>query len=859
MRWRGRAERLPARTIHTTLATNVVQIVGNMLVTATGQVWAGYRIGPVRWDFISMAERTILLQQQADVWAALAGRDVQERVTTRPYPVAAWAKNLSNRTPWPAPDVPGETFNDYLLRMQRRIGSGGMGDKIVFRWFTLAPVEPGTDVRAQVLASASGRMPSAPVRALLADEKRVNDAVQGWSARRMSAAETGWMRARSLAPGMPAPVRAARDGWSMADLPELSNDVRWNETPFDRSVQVHGWRDGAETVRAVQVLTATRMGDQSYPENGLDPWQAYAEHVTDPLGRAIPVEWNLVGRIAAGGELAKQATLDLAKAININESYALFDEPAPEYTERGIVVAKEARDQITTGQARDSARFVGTVNMIVTGADVFDERGRLVRPAAEVVEERSEALRRAYAGADLRMDFTAPMAQAARLLEAVPGEGFDRIGYQRQMRLGYLAAGLPNVSSSVGDGRGPYLGYTLGAATRPVFHDSHYATEGQGERGRAQNTWLVVSTLGGGKSVLLESIIYSNVRRGTRVVVRDPSGPMTALCDMPELAGVSQALNLLNGAPGILNPPSLVRATDDEAEAIGQRRMLTLDMARRCLQPDLFAHPGTYSALREAGRKVAWTEYATLWDLVVALEAVADEHAHTVAWALRDASEMPLLRLLFPAAIDTLPPWRSSDALLTVISTPGVRRAPDGVGRDDWSPAEHAADPLLRLSTLYADRLLFEKSRDQRAVAVFDEAEDMTDSAAGRATLARLGRDHSKWNIAVYLALKNLTPEMMGGELRNFLAGAFVGRMANVEPAEAMLSVLHIQERGYAKYLMGLSSRRPGEFVHLDADGRVGTVKIDIDHHPELRDVALTNPTPDGADAWADEGERELV
>jgi AAA-like domain len=842
--------------MHAQIAPGVRQIVSNLVVASDGRVWAGYRIGASRWDFMPLEARSGLIEASADVWAELAGRDFRERVTNRPHPVAAWAADLDRRTPNPVPDVDGETWDDYLVRMQRRIGASGMEDKIVFRWFTVGTAEPGRDVRGEILTHArTGTPVSAEVGTLLAEEKRVHDAVTGWRAARMTEREQGWIHERSLAPGMPAPMRAAETGWDVRDLPELSNDVRWAESRFDRTVEVTAWRDGVQQTRHVQVLTAARLADLHYPENGLEPWQAFAERLVDSDGSPIAVEWSLQGRIRSGEELAKQATLDLNKAININDTYRLFDELPPEYTERGISLAKEIRDQVTTGQPRYAARFVGTINAIIVGEETRDRDGRVTKSAEASCEERADAFRRLYGSGAMRMDFTAAHGQAMRLRETVPGESYDTSGYQRQVRLSYLAAGMPNVSSAIGDGRGPYIGFTLGAARRPVMHDPWYATEGRGELGRSQNMWAVVSTLGGGKSVLLESIAYHGARRGGRVVARDPSGPMMALCQMPELRGISRSLNLLEGERGILNPPSLIRYDLDSAtsedEALAQRRALTIDVARRCLTPDLYGHPATFGVLRRAAGLTRWSQYATMWNLINGLETLGDEHADQVSAALRDAADMPLFRLLFPPEKSTDDFSPASYSGLTVISTPGIRRAPDSSDRVDWTATEHAADPILLLTSLYTDRLLFSKPRHERAIGIFDEAEDLLDTGTGRGQLNRLGRDHSKWNIAVYLGLKNVTDEMMGGELRNFLAGAFVGRMANPEPAEAMLSILHIEDKSYARVLMELSTRRPGEFVHLDADGRVGGLKVDVDYHQALRNVVLTNPTPAGAEGWA--------
>lgn len=859
----------PQTPLQATLAPNVRQIVRNLLVRHDGIVEAGYRIGPARWGYLGRTEQAMTLDAVTDGYAALLGRDYRERVTTRPHPVAEWARKLDARTPHPAPDVDGETWNDYLVRQQMRIGSG-MDDRVTFRHFSIGWVDPTIDVLAEVLAFVNhGTTPSDAVRKLLAEEKRVADAVtgHGWHATPMTQREQAWLIQRTLAPGMPAPsLPNGTDGWATGDLPALASSVRWQENVFDRTVEVRAWRDGKETVRAVQVLACAQMSDLDYPDNGLEPWQAYAERAVDPTGTPFNIEWSLTGRLMTGAELAGRAEKDLSTAIYTAKQYEQWDEPPPDYTARGIQRAAESRDQITTGQAAVSGRYVGTVNMIIVGEEVKDRDGKVIMSAADSCEERAEIARLLYGGAELRMVFAAPQGQSIRLTETIPGQPYDRKGYQRQIRLPFLAAGLPNVTTAVGDGKGPYIGYTL-QDHRPVHHDSHFATEGRGVLGRGNNMFAIVGALGSGKTVLGETVAYNGARRGIKVVAWDPSGPMDRLCDLPELRGISQKVNLLRGERGILSPPALVREPGkdefadsetgrreyDEAVATAQaeRGSLAVDTARRSLESDLYSHPATLGLLRDARRRVTWTQHASLWDLVDMLRTLPDPHAESLADALEDASQMPTLSLLFPdrsSAGDMAGAQHRST--LTIISTPGIKRAPDDVQRTDWSPKEMAADSILRLAALYADRELFGKTMGDRAIALFDEAEDFTDSAIGRTTLSRLGRDHSKWNIAVYLLLKSISENILTGELRNFLAGAFVGRIANREVAETMLTILGITDRAYALSLMRLSEREPGQFVHLDALGQVGSFRVDVDYHPELREVIFTNPKPEGSDAW---------
>lgn len=839
------------------LSRNVKSIADNLMLLADGTVLAGYRIGVQRWDFTSDDDKVNQISSAADVYGALGSRFFHERVTTRPHPVREWAANLDRRTPTPLPNVDGsdETWNRHLARMQARIAMTGMDDKLTFRYFDVGTINPKRDLRDGT---------DADVVKMWREEKLLADIVSGWNARPMTEKEQVWLRARSLAPGVQSTLPDGFNG-----LPPLENDIRWQEEPFGRTVAIHAWRDGIRHDRAVQVLSVSRMSDLAYPESGLEPWQTYAERALDTEGRPFAVEWSIVGRLRTGQELSSGAELNLRKALYLEQDYADHQEPPPASIEKGIRVAKSTRDQVTEGQAVVAGRFEGTVNVIIGGEDEY-EGDRLIRSAAEVVEDRSAAFVRLYSGNDLRMEFTAAQPQSTKLIETIVGEPPDRLGYQQQVRYDYLATALPSVSTAVGDGAGPYLGYTRGAARRPFFHDSHYATEGRGNLGRGNNMWLVAGALGSGKTMLSGAIAYQGVRRDERVIFSDPSGPMAKLCTMPELEPFSQVIDLLQGDDGILNVPSLIRepwATEysvpgewakacDRAKA--ERRDLVVDIARRCLDSDQYSDPKTLAVLRNAARRVEWYATKTLWDLVDSLHtigsaAAVDAYATDVALSLEDASTAPFLRLLFPprGRIGAAQQFSVMDKRLTVICTPGITRAPDGVPRSDWTDKEKGADAILRLVALFTDRLIYTKPRDERCIVIFDEAESLTDFGPGRGFLSRLGRDHSKWNTAVYLCVKSISNDMLSGELRNFLAGAWVGRMANIDAATDMLNVLNVADRRHARSLMRLSESAPGEFVHLDADGNVGGVRIDLDYHPRLKDALLTNPMPDGVEGWS--------
>ncbi len=73
------------------------------------------------------------------------------------------------------------------------------------------------------------------------------------------------------------------------------------------------------------------------------------------------------------------------------------------------------------------------------------------------------------------------------------------------------------------------------------------------ERGEESGLAVLCAGLGGGKSTAGGNIIYRTVIQGVPWTVLDPSGRLTALSRLPELAGHSRAVDLLDAAPGVLN------------------------------------------------------------------------------------------------------------------------------------------------------------------------------------------------------------------------------------------------------------------------------------------------------------------
>lgn len=270
---------------------SIRRISGHCTVTGDG-VMAWYRLAPQSWSFRPDSAREQLIVEGADVLAHLTKRQLHLRVTTRPYPVSRWAQAHDENAPNPLPG-----WAEHLRADQMHLARRSMADKEVYLGVSIP------DAR-RALRIAGGFMPSMSDREVLALHKPVREtdeilALPGLEAAPATPREVEWLLHRSCSLGLPAPVSLGcpEDGeWAEEDL--YADQVQWSATPYGRTIQIRGERDGEMVERHVCVMSVGRMTDLDIPPGV--PWMQR----TDEL--PFPVEWS--GR-AAGVRAGKEVTL----------------------------------------------------------------------------------------------------------------------------------------------------------------------------------------------------------------------------------------------------------------------------------------------------------------------------------------------------------------------------------------------------------------------------------------------------------------------------------------------------------------------------------------------------------------------
>lgn len=805
------------------------EIHDNVTVTAK-TLTAWFVLGPQRWSFMTDAQREALVISYARRLAALAGHRVHIRVTSRPYPAADWARVLDANTPNPLPG-----WGEHLEAAQKALYTATLADKVVHLGVEL-PVKRKRRARGYLAGVDGARAEIRTHEVMLGHIRDIVSGV-GMDGRPATAHEVEWLMHRSVRLGLPAPATAntVDAPWLSDDVHAFTDGVTYTHRKFGPTVEVHAAYPERDVSRHVAVLAVGRMGAFDIPQVGRDPWM----QATDRLG--FPVEWASTVDIIGGAKIAKDTA---RKRLGIRDMQGQFHRhriEEPLALDARAALARRIENEVTEGDAVVATRAYGWHRIAVSAATEQECLDR-VKAVKDLYEGQQVAIlhpRNLFDGA----------AQLPLLTEFIPGEPLSTTAYKRGLPVLMFAAGLPHVTATVGDTRGPHMGHTAGTSRRAFMLDPHYPMEVLNRSGLIP----IVAGLGGGKSVLIGKFARESAARGIVTTLLDPSGPLANLCNLPALRAHAQHIDLVNGDAGVLNPYAVIREplrenydTEDEwltavKVRTKARKSLAADVVRMLLPAQVDALPGPRMAVSNAIREVGGSGERELWDVVKALDKQATEDSVNVANLLRDAAEMPQSELFFPNHVHDLD--TPTDTLL-VLTMAGLQLPAAGQPREAWSTEEQVAVPLLHLAAHYTTQRAYGRPKDEPKMVGLDEVRQMQQWGSGRALFTRLATDSRKFNIAALLASQG-PRELLDLGIAHLSETAFVGRIEDYDTATEALRFLRVSEgAGYEKVIAGLSLNPTGprEFVVRDAEKNVEKVRIDLSGEPEVLEHLATTP-----------------
>lgn len=829
------------------------------LTRTDAQVMAWYRLAAQAWSFRSDSQREVLIRQIAAQLGELQGRWLHLRVTTRPYPVPLWAESFDNNALGRLPDVTGALgWDGFLEGEQRHLMGLSMSDKEVFlgvevsgrsmldRWVALA---------APVLGKLAPAAVRAELAAMTTEVGHVDALVAGSGLDAVPATtdDIAWLMNRSCALGLPPPRTPSRGAgrinrWEIEDLAAFTDGVQMHQEPYAPTVRVVGRVRSQTTSRNVAVLTVGLMEGLRIPEVD-DPWMQHSDRLP------FPVEWSARIYVRRPEEVAGELQRQMGKVRSQIRHYTHdHDLDPPMSLARQAERVLEVEDELTTGLTQLNTRLYGWWRIAVSGLD------------------EAEAVSRAQQVLDVyrpKVQIEHPEAQYRYAREFIPGEPLASTAYRRRGSVTWAASAVPAATASVGDRRGIMLGETCTATRRPVAWDPWLAQEVR----RASGLTAVVGGLGSGKSFLTGLIVYKTLRAGASWTVLDPSGPLSQLTRLPELAPFSRHINLLRADPGILNPYRVVAeprpehfADEEDPErawrrerslAAATRRRLVLDVLTGLLPFDVARLPATRIVLLRAVREVGGSAERHPGLVIDTLRRHArdgEDHAGVVADFLDERRELPQAALLFPD-VSRHDPWQADrEYRLTVLTMQGMTLPRPGSPREEWTDGESLAVELLNLASWLTQRTIYDADRNLRKGVALDEAHFLSQVPTGKVLIDRLARDSRKFNVRAMFASQLAGDLLRVSGFASLVNAVFVGRTDDDEAQNEALRLLRVPTGvGYEQMLGTLSPRprhddrpddTPRQFVFADGHGGVEKIRIDLEgqHLQHVRDALDTNP-----------------
>lgn len=829
-----------------------LETVVDNLTFAGDRVIAWYLLEPQMWSFRPDHDAEHFIETHAAQLANLVKSTVHIRVTTRPYPVSEWARRHVENAMDPLPYFTGP----FMEAEYANLASRTLAHKLTYYGVDLG-------ARGQVQKMLAKLNSSVVDREMLAWQERIDEltgvmAGPGIEGRPAVGRDMEWLLQRSFGLGMPTTSIEGPETrkWSPADLAQFTETVRWTAEPYAESVVVRGLSD-SDLERHVIVLTIGRCGEMQIPETDV-PWMSKSDRLD------FPVEWSARVTVRETDEV----TTEMQKlASRIDNQYKHYvDEHnmrPPKSLSRQAARVADIEDELKVGFDGLSTRTKGWYRIAVSGRDLAEAK------------KRAKAVKDLY-GPLVRVERTFDQLKLAR--EFVPGEPLGNSAHVRHFPILKVAAAVPAATAEAGDPRGIYLGTTCGLSERVVTWDPWYLTE------VIETTGLtpIIGGLGSGKSHLMGLIIYKTVLQGVRWTILDPSGRLNALCRLPELRGIAEAVDLVGAQRGILSPYRVVvdpqlehYADEDDPQAALQYAMiqarvtrgdLCYDVLRKSLPYRLGRRESTEDLLRQAVDGVDATSWASPWDVIHLLERKGTEEANKIARELRIAAEREQGSLFFPPP-DMLDADRDHDTsprkLLTSLNLKGVVIG-DETEKDpeEWSFEERLGRPLTSIAAWLAMRSIYLADPNERKGLAIDEAHELTKTAGGRKLVQKTATDTRKHNTKALVTTQN-AQYVLGADIGNFVGSAFLGRTEDADAQAAALRMAQLPAGvGYEDVLARLSPRMRRqeketgfrEFIFKDGmggdDGRGGIEKIRIDdlkHHPHVATALNTTSDPSKA------------
>jgi hypothetical protein len=442
-------------------------------------------------------------------------------------------------------------------------------------------------------------------------------------------------------------------------------------------------------------------------------------------------------------------------------------------------------------------------------------------PTRELLEERVDALRREYGSVRLYR----PLGDQLELfISQLPAQRARVQSYDDYLTVEQFGAMVPLATHAVGSAAGPYVGYTLSGSRAPVLFDLSEAS-----RTSRPPSILCAGTLGSGKTMLLELLLYQAFLQGSRIVDIDPKGDHY-LYALPGVAEHTEVIELAaeERYRGLLDPLRI--APEGTAEDLATNFLI-----------DVLPEPmpaAWKTEIRRAVREVAERSGDCGCAAVIAQLMRGSREAKEAGSALAVYADTGLARLGFAKNADDPVP-AAGEKQLTSLRIRKLARPLPGTPKAELSEDERIGQAVLRLVCAYAMRLMGTE-RSRHKVLGFDEAWFLMQDSVGRRLIEHLNR-WARSEFATPILVTHLVAD--AEQVDNLIGARFVCGMESEAEAAGALALLGL-DGADERLRQRLMQFRRGRCFMRDYEGRVGAIQVD----PGAELLELLDTTP-GASA----------
>jgi hypothetical protein len=806
---------------------------GNLCWSAPGDAWAGYRLEGQSYPGLSLA-RKVELKERLEAFAYYVETDFQIVRVARQWDPASYVAR-AQATLDPRRGHP-EAFRAMLERHRAKLAGRRVVRPETYLFVRLGPpIHGGVGIerlrerwrrleRSLGLGDARG-IGSEDLEELRRAEERAFDRVLDHlpCERARSGEVAGLVRrayARELGDPDLDPNWRPQALWVGGIEPEDSPEARFEPYEHDllrlhesrleirpRSLRIHS--ELGTSHQALLVLGALPE-DSSFP--GPDVELLFA-----PLELPFPVDAALTCEFVPNPSAQKLAQKRMVDAdVQAAEEGHGAHGPSPQTHQK----THDARELQARLAGSDRPPFLrSAITLAVAG-----------RSEAEL-EERVDRVQAEFG----RVRLHRPFGEQHRLfLGAMPAQPFPIADYKAHLLPEQLGAMVPTAISFAGSEIGPYIGHALTGSRAPVLFDL-----GEASNLNRPPTVLLTGSLGSGKTILLQTLLYQAFLQGSAPIVDiDPKGDHR----LESLPGVGDSLEAIELGPeepyrGLLDP---MRVADDAGRETLASAFLLAILPRVPPQWETEIHRAVAAANRSGAR--------TTGEVVAELRRHGSAEACDAASALEVHLEAGFARLGYGRPGDQPPEVGGAQVVSLRIRNLIGRQG--GVGRSEMEHDERVGQAVLRLLAEYALRLCSADTRSH-AVLALDEAWALLSDRQGKAVLERFSRVGRSMRITPLLA-----SQMVGDAetLEPLVGSYFAFGVEREEEAERALRLLRLDpdDESARQRLIGF---RAGRCFYLDHFGR--TLPIQVDPGAELLAVLDTTPGRAGERAAVVEGNRD--